>query len=128
MKLFTIHSGQVIQGIELRIKNLGYAKVPIICVSEGRDVTVSPPYPEVPRLYFGHFFLFGGKNKELHVVDLRQDMGFEEMIVLSDSKSTFCKVILAGDSGCLSRVSKGEVFRINGSRYVNNGTTIAKMV
>lgn len=126
MKLFTVSGGQSTPGIDLEIKNLGFAKIPIINLGK-EEITLSPPYPTDPKLFFGHVFVFGGK---LYIVDLISDLGFEEIIVFSQNRKLSCvkPAILEGERGAIFMLFPGEEFTQEGAIFRHNGFQIVKMV
>jgi hypothetical protein len=126
MKLFTVRNGNSTPGIEIEIKNLGFAKIPIINLGR-EEITISPPYPTDAKLYFGHIFVFGGK---LYIVDLKSDLGFEEFIVFAENRggpiSSNKPAIVEGEKGQIFTFSLGEKFMQKGETFRHNGSQIVK--
>lgn len=130
MKLYTIDAGEITEGITFRWKDLGFAKVPIVKLGEEKEMTLSPPYPLTTTVNYGHIFKAGGKIQQLYMVDLKSDIGFNEIIVLAKTSSVyrFSAVISYGEYACLSTVSLGQNFIIEGQRYLYNGVSIVKLI
>ena len=130
MRLYTIESGEVTQGITFRWKDLGFAKVPTVRLGEEKELTLSPPYPSTTTVNYGHVFKAGGKIQQLYMVDLKSDIGFNEIIVLAKTSRAyrFSAVISYGEHACISTVSLGENFTIEGQKYLYNGVSIDKLV
>ncbi len=130
MRLYTVEAGELTVGITFTWKNLGFAKVPIVKLGEERELILSPPYPLATTVNFGHIFKAGGKIQQLYMVDLRSDIGFNEIIVLAKNSKiySFSAVISYGELACISLVSLGENFIIEGQKYLYNGASIVKLI